>query len=653
MGDNEPLRLFLSYARDDQALVEAVERDLEGDFDVWIDRQLSGGQQWWEVILSQIQRCDALLLICTPNSLKSIACLAEMRYANELRRVVIPLRCVEDGVDEGTSPTPLPTLQWLSYLDGNKEEYRTLLRALRNVERRPLPDELPESPKVPQSYVVELAEMLEVEDLDRDMQYEIMRRLEDKYDDVANHERLIHLIERLREKEIFITVDRRCVRLLEDIQSYRAEHVDPSVLPDPPADPKEAFRARARMFLADEHLSIPERDSLHEDAQRLGLSDAEAEALLVEVARTAPGAEARRERYRTTVRRTIEAHGHPLPPADEADLRLRRVDLLIDVAEADKIQAAVVAEWSAEHREMEAEPAPEAADVGSLDHGLPVTAVAASASTASIATAGQDLRLLVWSQTDRRPRSMWQLPGPAQCVSMGARHVAAATHSSCYVYDAASGNVQAVLMPGKDKKTWVTQVLVGPNDDVVVAGAHNGAVEAWSPGDWQSLGKVKQRSIGAPITCLALHPPDREILIGTASGDLWVWGVGGAPLRRFDHEMLAAPVDVAAASRDGSLVVVGAGTGVLLAVDRLGGTRVWQSSIDGPPLAAGVSSQDDAIVVVSKSGTVWRAGAAGLGRCRLPVDAVVGAAVLADDRVLVVDSTGSGRVFAVHNFDEG
>ena len=76
------MRTFISYARQDQAAVEALNADLErARVHVWMDEELTGGESWWDTILEQIRSCDLYIFALSPNSLRSRACKAELEYA--------------------------------------------------------------------------------------------------------------------------------------------------------------------------------------------------------------------------------------------------------------------------------------------------------------------------------------------------------------------------------------------------------------------------------------------------------------------------------------------------------------------------------------------------------------------------------------------
>jgi len=86
------MRIFISYARQDQAAVETLNADLErARVHVWMDEELTGGESWWDTILEQIRACDLYIFGLSPDSLRSGACKAELDYAIALDRPLLPV----------------------------------------------------------------------------------------------------------------------------------------------------------------------------------------------------------------------------------------------------------------------------------------------------------------------------------------------------------------------------------------------------------------------------------------------------------------------------------------------------------------------------------------------------------------------------------
>jgi hypothetical protein len=56
-------QIFISYARSDAERVDALVEGLQQlRCGVWLDEELTGGQEWWDTVLSQIRASSAVLV---------------------------------------------------------------------------------------------------------------------------------------------------------------------------------------------------------------------------------------------------------------------------------------------------------------------------------------------------------------------------------------------------------------------------------------------------------------------------------------------------------------------------------------------------------------------------------------------------------------
>lgn len=171
-------RAFLSYARADVDRVAAIERRLrQMDYEVWIDRELKGGQSWWDEILAQIRSCDVFVAIVSPASLDSKACARERHYANDLRKPLLP---VAIAAASQAVPSELTRVQMVDYSTPGEDAAFTLVSALAATPPAPpLPDPLPPEPEVPLSYLAAFVDMAsDPEPLTRSDQLDILNDLE-------------------------------------------------------------------------------------------------------------------------------------------------------------------------------------------------------------------------------------------------------------------------------------------------------------------------------------------------------------------------------------------------------------------------------------------------------------------------------------------
>jgi TIR domain len=150
-------KIFISYDRASKDVTEQLVQDLTDDgHEIWFDQHLTGGQKWWDNILSEIRQCEIFVAVLTLESLESRACQRELKYAGDLQRILLPIR-LSDKVLPGSLPPALSELQWVDYSLRNIDALKSLQRTLRRLsEPPPLPDPLPAPPPVPISYRCQL-----------------------------------------------------------------------------------------------------------------------------------------------------------------------------------------------------------------------------------------------------------------------------------------------------------------------------------------------------------------------------------------------------------------------------------------------------------------------------------------------------------------
>jgi TIR domain len=169
--------IFITYAREDEEAVDLLRKDLTRMHrDVWIDEMLLGGQQWWDVILEQIRSCDIYIFALSENSLRSKPCRAELAYAEQLSRVIVPVKVGE--VDYSLAPAVISNAQVLDIRLRTADSVLAL-REVVDAQRPapPLPDPLPQPPAVPQSYLNALADAVDTTELSFNQQVWLVGQL--------------------------------------------------------------------------------------------------------------------------------------------------------------------------------------------------------------------------------------------------------------------------------------------------------------------------------------------------------------------------------------------------------------------------------------------------------------------------------------------
>ena len=226
--------VFVSYTRKDQERVTSLLQGLRRlGYQVWYDQELSGGQEWWEAILEQIRGCDAVLLAVSPAGLESEACRAEIGYARQVGKAVLPV--MVEAVLTALLPQDLAQLQLVDYTGRNPNQVFELLAALRQLPGPPpLPDALPAPPPVPTSYLNRLSQMVERSALDQDEQFAAVGGIREALHDPELRDGAIDLLRRLnRRKDLFRGPAREVEALLAAVEP-------PSSVPLPPVTPQPA-----------------------------------------------------------------------------------------------------------------------------------------------------------------------------------------------------------------------------------------------------------------------------------------------------------------------------------------------------------------------------------------------------------------------------
>lgn len=143
--------IFVSYARPTLERVKKLVSDLQKlEYTVWYDRELSGGQKWWDEILKNIRACDIFVVALCEQSIQSMACQAERKYAKELGKTIICVKLC--SFDDKLLPKDIAEINYIDYRHRSVESYQQLSKALSLLPpSQPLPDPLPDSPAAPLS----------------------------------------------------------------------------------------------------------------------------------------------------------------------------------------------------------------------------------------------------------------------------------------------------------------------------------------------------------------------------------------------------------------------------------------------------------------------------------------------------------------------
>lgn len=194
--------IFISYSRESKEIAERVARILKsGHVDVWMDKELSGGQDWWDAVLRQIRESKALIPIIDINYQHSEACQAEFEYARDLGKHIMPVRV--DNTEIEFLPKRVQILHMFDLRQADQDVVLGMVGAVHGISGgQPLPDPLPKPPPVPLSYAAELAERVRAKhDLSRQEQADLLHKLKAASKDARKRDSALKLLRELLRRE--------------------------------------------------------------------------------------------------------------------------------------------------------------------------------------------------------------------------------------------------------------------------------------------------------------------------------------------------------------------------------------------------------------------------------------------------------------------
>jgi pSer/pThr/pTyr-binding forkhead associated (FHA) protein len=215
------MKVFISYARQDDAAVQSLAADLvQARQQVWLDRDLGGGDAWWPEILAQIRSSTVFVFALSDNSLRSKPCRTELGYAEALGLPILP---VQVGRVSTRRTDPIFTKQLVEYQDSTRRSGIALVSAVyeRGLQRTELPDPLPEPPAIPYEHLLRLGAAIRgTAKLTHDAQASVVAELREALrneDEQDVSEEIRELLRTLRErKEVTDSIAREIDTVLDD-----------------------------------------------------------------------------------------------------------------------------------------------------------------------------------------------------------------------------------------------------------------------------------------------------------------------------------------------------------------------------------------------------------------------------------------------------
>ncbi len=213
------LKIFISYDRDHRPLVEILAADIRAlGHSVWFDRELTGGQAWWDQILGEVRGCDVFVFALVQQALDSEACTREYEYADALGKPIMPV-LVAPVISTDLLPAALLKIHFVDYLKQDKDAVLQINKALEAVPgENPLPDPLPAPPEEPLSYISILANRTAEPTLSQQEQILLVAELKESLRNPATDEdekTLLTLVRKLKKRrDLWAQTEREVDELL-------------------------------------------------------------------------------------------------------------------------------------------------------------------------------------------------------------------------------------------------------------------------------------------------------------------------------------------------------------------------------------------------------------------------------------------------------
>jgi len=145
--------VFVSYPRTQRAVVDRLVDDLRsGRMDTYFDKELIGGQHWWNELLTRIEQADVFMPVVCADYADSAPCDLELKHAVAWRKPVLPVAV--EQVSGSLFPSDIAEAQWVTYDPDDPRTALSLIGALISLPPAPDPPEVPpERPRPPIDYM--------------------------------------------------------------------------------------------------------------------------------------------------------------------------------------------------------------------------------------------------------------------------------------------------------------------------------------------------------------------------------------------------------------------------------------------------------------------------------------------------------------------
>ena len=228
-------KLFVSYSRRDAEAVATLVSDLKNfEHRAWMDRDLTGGQRWWDEVLRNIREADLFVFALSAHSASSKACMSELDYAVALGKPVLPV-VVGRGFSESLLPVAIGQVQRVDYSRPDRAALSRLIKAVNATPSAPpLVDPLPPSPEIPATYLFDLNEEIgSPTPLDAETQDQLLAQLRHQVSSSDDVQAIRTMIDRFRRRDdLLVRVSRELDEMEAGLVSARPER-SPEAAPVP------------------------------------------------------------------------------------------------------------------------------------------------------------------------------------------------------------------------------------------------------------------------------------------------------------------------------------------------------------------------------------------------------------------------------------
>ncbi|MFF7414758.1 TIR domain-containing protein [Streptomyces lydicus] len=229
-------RLFVSYARPDSEAVQRLVEVLRALHHVpWVDRELEseGGKPWWDRILAEIEACDGIIVVLSPQLFDSVPAEREREYADELGKPPLPV--MVEPVTPDILPRELSARQFVDFTRGGPLAGAMLASAVAGLPPAPpLPDPMPKRPDVPSSYLGDLRDRVRAPVLSLEEQIHLITELRLRLDLERERQAVVTLLRELQQRRDLCHATWQLLDpLLKDVRGESSE-------PAPPGDERPA-----------------------------------------------------------------------------------------------------------------------------------------------------------------------------------------------------------------------------------------------------------------------------------------------------------------------------------------------------------------------------------------------------------------------------